>query len=104
MGFRFRKSFKLAPGLRLNVSKTGTSISAGPRGASVNLKDDKVRANVGIPGTGLSYRTQLGKLPATGEVPESSGSAAGAFFALVSALLQLAIVVALVVGGLYFLL
>lgn len=35
MGLRFRKSFKLAPGIRMNVGTGGTSWSLGPRGASI---------------------------------------------------------------------
>ncbi|RDI75342.1 Protein of unknown function (DUF4236) [Gaiella occulta] len=48
MAFGFRKSFKVAPGLRLNVSKRGPSLSAGPRGAkvSVNARGEK-RASAG---------------------------------------------------------
>ncbi|KAB8331127.1 DUF4236 domain-containing protein [Scytonema tolypothrichoides VB-61278] len=37
MGFRFRKSVKIAPGLKLNLSKSGGSLSIGGRGATVNL-------------------------------------------------------------------
>lgn len=55
MAFRFRKSFKLLPGVRLNVSKSGTSVSVGRRGASMNFRGDRVRTSVGVPGTGLSY-------------------------------------------------
>ncbi|MBW3634473.1 MAG: DUF4236 domain-containing protein [Chloroflexi bacterium] len=33
MGFRARKSFKIAPGVRLNVSKSGVGASVGTRGA-----------------------------------------------------------------------
>lgn len=61
MGFRFRKTIKLLPGVRLNVSKGGVSLSAGPRGASVTLGKNGVYGNVGIPGSGLSYRTRLDK-------------------------------------------
>jgi len=32
MGFRFRKSFKIFPGLKLNVSKSGLGLSAGVKG------------------------------------------------------------------------
>lgn len=35
MGFSFRKSKKIAPGLRLNLSKSGLGLSAGVRGARV---------------------------------------------------------------------
>jgi hypothetical protein len=37
MSFRFRKSVTLFPGVRLNFSKTGISVSAGVPGATVNL-------------------------------------------------------------------
>ncbi|WP_262176594.1 DUF4236 domain-containing protein [Saccharococcus sp. Marseille-Q5394] len=61
MGFRFQKRIKIAPGVRLNVSKSGVSTSIGRRGASVTVGKRGVRANVGIPGTGLSYSEQLTK-------------------------------------------
>jgi len=36
MGFSFRKSFKVAPGVRLNVGKRSAGVSVGPRGAKVS--------------------------------------------------------------------
>ena len=59
MGFRFQKRIRLFKDLTLNLSKTGTSWTIGGRGASVNIKDGKATGNVGIPGTGLSYRRRL---------------------------------------------
>jgi hypothetical protein len=59
MGFRFQKRIRLFKGLTLNLSKTGTSWTIGGRGASINLRDGKATGNVGIPGTGLSYREKL---------------------------------------------
>jgi hypothetical protein len=60
MGFRFRKSIKIAPGVRLNVSKGGTSWSIGRRGATLNVGGKNgPRATGGIPGTGLSYSENL---------------------------------------------
>lgn len=55
MGLRFRKSIRLAPGLRINISKSGFSTSVGGRGATINLSKKGARATVGIPGSGLSY-------------------------------------------------
>lgn len=55
MGFRFRKSFRLAPGVRLNLSKTGLSTTLGVTGANVNIRGRRVRRTVGIPGSGLSH-------------------------------------------------
>lgn len=45
MGFSFRKTFQLFPGLRLSLSKTGPRLSVGVPG---------IRANVGLDG-----RTQI---------------------------------------------
>ena len=59
MGFRFQKRIRIFKGLTLNLSKSGSSWTFGRPGASVNIKDEKVTGNVGIPGTGLSYRQSL---------------------------------------------
>lgn len=56
MSFRFRKSIKLAPGVRINLTKKGvSSLSVGKRGATVNVGKKGTRGTVGIPGSGLSY-------------------------------------------------
>jgi len=59
MGFRFRKSVRLFPGVRLNFSTRGTSLSVGRRGATVNFSKRGTRLTLGLPGTGLSYQTNL---------------------------------------------
>ena len=57
MGFRFRKSFKIAPGVRVNVGKKSVGISAGVKGARVSVNSSgRKPTTVGIPGTGLSYQ------------------------------------------------
>jgi len=61
MGFRFRKSIKLAPGIRINFSGSGASLSFGPRGASVSVGSRGTYLNTGIPGTGLYSRERLDK-------------------------------------------
>ena len=57
MGFRFHRSLKIVPGLRLNLSKTGISASVGERGMTVNVRGDRLRETASLPGTGLSYQT-----------------------------------------------
>ena len=58
MGLRFRKSVKIAPGVRLNIGKKSVGISAGVKGARVSVNSSgRVTKSVGIPGTGLSYVT-----------------------------------------------
>lgn len=56
MGFGFRKSFKIAPGVRLNLSNKSVGVSAGVKGLrySVNSRGQR-RTTASIPGTGLSY-------------------------------------------------
>ncbi|HBA8604311.1 TPA: DUF4236 domain-containing protein [Escherichia coli] len=61
MGLRFRQSFTLFPGVRLNVGKNGISTSIGVPGATVNVSKHCVRATVGLPGSGLSYSANLAK-------------------------------------------
>lgn len=60
MAFRFRRTIKIAPGIRLNFGKSGASVSIGTRGASITVGKSGVYSNVGIPGTGMSWRTKLG--------------------------------------------
>jgi hypothetical protein len=60
MGLRFRRSFRLFPGVRVNLSKTGLSASFGGRGATLNVGRNGVKGTIGVPGTGLSYSQQLG--------------------------------------------
>ena len=59
MGLRFRRSVRLAPGVRLNFSKSGLSATIGPRGASVGIGRRGTFLNAGIPGTGLYARENL---------------------------------------------
>lgn len=56
MGMRFRRSIKIAPGVKFNINKNSVGLSVGTRGAhyTVNSKGRKT-ASVGVPGTGLYY-------------------------------------------------
>ena len=55
MGFRFRKTLRVVPGIRVNVSKSGVSTTIGRPGATANLGRRGLRWTVGLPGSGLSY-------------------------------------------------
>lgn len=62
MGIRFRKSFKIAPGVRVNLGKKSAGISLGTKGARVSFNTKGRRTTtVGIPGTGISYSTSSGR-------------------------------------------
>src|SRR5258705_12703596 len=67
MGFRFFKRLNILPGVQLNLSKSGGSVSVGPHGAKLALGTSGGRVTVGAPGTGVCYTTsfflgELGKL------------------------------------------
>jgi hypothetical protein len=57
---RFRKRKHIIPGINLNFSKSGISITGGIPGASVNLGREGTYLNTGIPGTGLYDRKRIG--------------------------------------------
>jgi hypothetical protein len=59
MGTRFRRTIKIG-GVRVNVGRHGLSTSIGPRGSSITIGKRGVYSNIGIPGTGISYRSKLG--------------------------------------------
>ncbi len=77
MGFRFWRRIRIAPGVTLNLSKSGGSLSFGPRGAKFTVGPKGKRVTVGLPGTGLFYTTKLsnGDSKSRGrhevEIPES---------------------------------
>ncbi|MBX3521601.1 MAG: DUF4236 domain-containing protein [Xanthobacteraceae bacterium] len=60
MGWFFRRSFKILPGVRLNVGRR-TSVSIGPPGVKYNIGPGRDRVTVGIPGTGLYHTELVGK-------------------------------------------
>ena len=56
MPFRVHRTFRLLPGVKVNISKTGISLSLGVRGAGVNASRRGLLGTVGLPGTGISFR------------------------------------------------
>ncbi|MGA3294266.1 MAG: DUF4236 domain-containing protein [Candidatus Acidiferrales bacterium] len=59
MGWRFRKSFRVLPGVRLNLSKSGLSATVGVAPFHVNVGPRGVYGDVSIPGTGIYNRQRL---------------------------------------------
>jgi len=57
MGLNFRKSVKILPGVKLNFSKSGVSISAGVPGFRKSISTTgRVTTTYSIPGTGIYYK------------------------------------------------
>ena len=61
MAWSFKKRVKIAPGVKLNISKSGISLNLGKKGASVTTGTKGTFLNLGIPGTGLASRTKMDK-------------------------------------------
>ena len=53
--FRFRRTFRIVPGVRFNLSKSGASVSFGPRGLHYTVGPKGTRTTVGLPGSGISW-------------------------------------------------
>jgi hypothetical protein len=82
MGFRFRKSIKLLPGIRINLSKSGISTSIGVPGATINVGKRGTRGTVGMPGTGVSYSEQLSSPERGTNTPDPKPLTVGGVLAL----------------------
>lgn len=81
MGFRYRKSIKLMPGVRMNISNRGIGYSAGVRGARISRgPSGRVTRTLSIPGTGISHVQTLsgGRSRSTGTGARSSAPAPAA--------------------------
>ena len=60
MGFHLRKSIKLGKLLKINKTKKGYSVTVGGKNIKFTLNDKK-KLTASLPGTGISYDTNLGK-------------------------------------------
>ena len=60
MGFRFTRRLSIIPGLRVNLSKSGASLSLGHRGAWLTIGGRRgARVSIALPGTGLYWVEQI---------------------------------------------
>ena len=59
MAFRFRKSFKVAPGVRFNLGKKSASVSVGGKGGRITTGTSGTRASASVPGTGVGYTKKI---------------------------------------------
>ena len=59
MAWSYRKRIKVAPGVHLNISKSGVSTSYGMKGMSITSGPRGTYLNTSIPGTGLYNRQKI---------------------------------------------
>lgn len=75
MGFRFRKSIKIAPGVKINLNKKSASVSIGTKGMRKTYSTTgRKTTTVGLPGTGISYSTSSGSKKSTSKKLNQSKS------------------------------
>jgi hypothetical protein len=73
MPIRFHRQFTLFPGVKVNVSKTGMSITIGGKGFHLNFSKRGVMQTTNLPGKGLSHRSYLFKNEEDDETKKESG-------------------------------
>lgn len=72
MGLRFRRSIKIAPGVRLNLNKKSASVTFGSKGLKHTVSTTgKSHTTVGVPGTGLSYTSSSGGSGRPASIPSA---------------------------------
>lgn len=73
MGFRMRKSIKIAPGVKVNLNKKSASVTFGGKGLHHTISSTgKKTTTVGVPGTGISYSKTSGGNQKAASAPSSS--------------------------------
>jgi hypothetical protein len=105
--FRFYRRMRIFPGLSVNLSKSGPSLTFGVRGAHVTVGKSGIRRTVGIPGTGLYYTSHSGyhtgvhsahvETPIT-EQQQAAAHAAGGAIAMV-VILGIVLLAGIVIGS-----
>lgn len=60
MGFRFRKSKKILPGVKINLGKSGVGATFGGKAGRVSLSPKGTSVGFSLPGTGISYNERVG--------------------------------------------
>ena len=100
--FRFYRRVNVFPGLSVNLSKSGPSLTVGMRGAHMTFGRRGVTRTVGIPGTGIYYTSRSGYHSgvhsAHTETPVDPRAQATADRAIGCAMLAIILLVVLAIG------
>lgn len=79
MGFGVRKSFKIAPGIRMTVTPKSLGLSAGVKGARISANSSsRVTRTLGIPGSGISHTKTLSSPSGRSTAPSRAAAPAPA--------------------------
>ncbi len=108
MGFRYRRSKKIAPGIRMNISKSGPSFTVGGKHAHTTVGHGRVTNSVRTPIKGLRYSNSFSSKISKNSKSQNN-SATGCLgliglaiaFYLIIAIGAIAISLAIIAGPLY---
>lgn len=105
--FRFYRRVHIFPGMSVNLSKSGPSLTVGMRGAHVTFGNSGVTRTVGIPGTGLYYTSRTGhhtgfhsahtETPVTPAAQTAAGGCAGLF--MLAVIVGVALLIGVAIGA-----
>ena len=90
MGFRYRRSKKIVPGVRINLSKSGPSLTVGGKHVRTTIGHGRVTNSVRTPVKGLYYSSTSSKGKKTsgtgkrGNVKSSGGGTLGCLGSLIA--------------------
>ncbi|HWG53154.1 MAG TPA: DUF4236 domain-containing protein [Gemmatimonadaceae bacterium] len=105
--FRFYRRARIFPGLSLNISKSGPSVTMGMKGFHWTVGPRGVRRTIGLPGTGLYYTSQSGThtgvhsrhsdLPLTAAQQGHADRAVGCL--VIGVVILVVLVIGIIIGG-----
>ncbi|MGC9157544.1 MAG: DUF4236 domain-containing protein [Terracidiphilus sp.] len=75
--FRLFRRVRIAPGMTVNLAKTGPSLSLGVRGAHLTIGRTGIRKTAGLPGTGCFYTSRQGWHSGAHTAPHFTAAASG---------------------------
>lgn len=106
MAFKFRRTMKIAPGLRVNLTHRGVSARVGGRGAGYTINaNGKQHISAGIPGSGIHVSEQIAPARKRRKAaPADSNLAQGLPPSTAGEKFFMAIGALVVIGGLFWLL
>lgn len=97
------------PGLSLNISKSGPSVTVGVRGAHLTMGRSGITKTVGLPGTGIYYTSRHGyhtgyhsthETPSTDSPPEVTHQPIAGWMLLIT-LVVVALLIGIGIGSLH---
>jgi len=99
MALRFYRRVQLFPGVRVNLSRSGPSLSVGVRGAHVTVGRRGVTRTIGIPGSGIFWTSRTGTQTGVHSAADARPASASAVVLAIAIVVVALVVIVVLVGG-----